>query len=247
MKAKKNVFGLILIVMIVLSGCANKPIAPISFNEDDAVYRLAWQYILADSATSQMTNAKITRLELMDSIKQDVSVYSLEYSIYESRQSGWCPGDSVYLYVRSNDGIAELIETKDIKESVQMKETAEELDAFESNAWKIDVSKPSDEPKLFLTNEIEEAINTAREYQERNGHFVINLWYDNEVFQSLIEAYAENSLYGMDAAAQRGDLIILNSDIYFDEDDKGVLGLNWKIILMRDGKDENWEVVDQGY
>ncbi len=77
---------------------------------------------------------------------------------------------------------------------------------------------------------------------------LINLWYDREKCLALVDEYRENStLYGMSEAAERGDLLILYSDIYFLNSDLEQLMREWKIVLMRDSKDTSWEIIDQGY
>lgn len=240
---------------LVLVACGSKDVDSPAENKD--VYRLAWQFIIQqlDSTVGVAAdNARITRLELVDYCVDSVSIYALEYSYSLEGKDGYVPGGtgqgSPYLFVIEEEGVTKLLGVRYTREILCS--GGYELVAAKLLAAKVtmDLSKPSTGSNDFTSAEIDAAIQAVQKKFSENFD-VINIWFDESFYLTTLETYKDNTLYGIDEAAARGDLIILLCDVYSYESEIDVVGgtlfPKWTVVLERNSPDELWSVVTYGY
>jgi len=261
-KKRMTVLLVTLLIPFILVACSNTSSENTtgSNNDPDAMFKIAWQYIVYQinnsSYTGQINGAKITRLELVDTYQsaagEAVNIYSLEYNFFINKEEGWVPGStgfgSPYLFVVNKDGSPQIIGveyTKDVLASGGYGKIAEEVIA---NDEILDFAKYSSDAAPYSQDEIEAAFNAVKNHYTMTDQLLINLWYDKEKCLAQVDEYSKTStLYGMAEAAARGDLLFLYSDIYSLNPDFEQLMMEMNIILIRDSEDAPWEIVDQGY
>jgi len=227
---------------------------------DDAITKTAWQYIVYQIDNSgdseQINGSEITRLELVDTYQptsgKSVNIYSLEYSFFLNKEDGWVSGSTdlgnPYLFIVNKDGSPQILGVEYSKDVLAggYKKTAEKVI---TNNEVLNFAKQSSSAEPFSEKEITAAMDVVKTNYAGNSQLLINLWYDPQKYQTDVEEYKGNTLYGMSEAAERGDLLTLYSDIYFPAPSGSSDGLmrGWKIVLIRDDKDAAWKIIDQGY
>lgn len=262
MKKAQTIFP-ILFICIVLAACSigKSNELQVEYTDSNAIYKVAWQYIVAqiNESTKLVSDAKITRMELVDTYNDNsntlqVSIYALEYVYSIEQESGYYPGGtskgSPYLFITNNNGNPKLLGVKFSKDILEeggfskITQTITEEDNY------VDFSKQSTDSATFQLNEINNAMKVVENYyldRTNESILLINTWFDESRYQNDVMDCLENSLYGINEAAERGDLIILYSDLYFFNSEAGHLSCNWKTIMTRDDKNASWQVVDAGY
>lgn len=264
-KQKKGFCILAGLLMLIVSACgANTPddtskdIAHSDGTEfivSEDIYEIAWQYIvsqleeLESSKGISIGNAEIVSLELADIYEaqnEQVQIYSLDYVYYVEGQDSACRAndgeENPYLFVGDQRGELELLGVEFLDNPISSR-YEEIISALRSTEPK-NFCKESSSSDTFVEDEIASAIEETRTYYSDNYH-VINVWFDEDSYQAALGDYLQNSLYGMDEAASRGDLITLNCDLYSISECQ--LYRNWRVALIRDNGDSQWKLVDQGY
>lgn len=252
----------IFLICILLTACSieNSNEAQGEYTDSDAIYKIALQYIVAqiNKEHVSISNAIINRIELVDShigsTNLQILVYALEYAYSIEGESGFLPGvtskGSPYLFIKDKGGAPQLVGIKFTKDILSEGGFSTSAKSFIEENCDIDLSKHSTESTAFQPDEIEDAIRAAENYYSESTNediLLINTWFDEECYQNDIIDCMENSLYGMDEAANRNDLIILYSDLYSFDSDAGNLLCNWKTIMIRDNINSPWRVVTSGY
>lgn len=221
-----------------------------------AVYQMAWRYAIREIEASgkDITNARITRLEPVALCRDGVSVYALEYAYQQAGASAEVPGGtgqgSPYLFVAGEGEGPRLLGvryTREVFLGGGYEATAAELLAAGET---VELAKQSTASDSFDEAEIDGAIQAVRTAWA-DQFDVIDLWFDEAVYQSELPSYQSNTLYGMDAAAARGDIIILRANVYQPVSDldprEGQLYRNWTVVLTRESGDSAWRIVSYGY
>ena len=262
---KCDFYILAVLLMLIVSACgANTPddtskdIAHSDGSEfivSEGIYEIAWQYIISQLEELESSKgfsigiADIFTLELAninEAQNEQVQIYSLDYVYYvEGQNSAWRAYDkkeNPYLFVKDQRGELELLGVEFLNNPVSRK--YEEIIGALHSTEPETVYKESSSSDAFSESEIAVAIEETRTYYSDN-YYVINVWFDEDSYQAALCDYLQNSLYGMDEAASRGDLITLNCDLYSISDCQ--LYRNWRVALIRDNKDFQWKLVDQGY
>ncbi len=243
-----------------LSACRANNTPTQEDNSNDAIskaaYQIAWKFIVhqIDQSTSPISNANISRLELVDTYENEVYIYALEYVYSIEGQPGYFEGGSgrgsPYLFISGQGEEPQLLGVKFTREILYDGGFATITINLLEEGSSVNLTKHSTGSHAFDTAEIEAAIRATRNYYD--GKFeVINVWFDDEIYESVLEDYKENTLYDMNIAASSGNLIVMRCDLYEVESEfdlnQGLLHMGMNIVLMRDKKGSAWEVADQGY
>ncbi|MGE4485915.1 MAG: M56 family metallopeptidase [Oscillospiraceae bacterium] len=230
-------------------------------SDDVTISKTAWQYIvyqIDDNGNgNEINGAKITKLELAGTYRpifgKSVGIYSLAYSLFLNENDGWVSGStdlgSPYLFVVNNNGSPQIIGIEYNRSILADGDYSDAAKKEIAHNEVLNFTKQSTVTEPFSEKEINAAMEVVKNNYTGDGQLLINLWYDREKYQTDLEDYKGNTLYGMSEAAERGDLLTLYSDIYFLDPSGSADGLmrGWKTILIRDSKDDAWKIIDQGY
>lgn len=259
---KIRIVTLLLLFSIILTACVTRKSNGPQFEyiNSDAVYKVAWQYVVAqiDKVNAQINDARITRLELVDTYKGSdnlaISIYALEFAYSIEEESGYCPGGtsagSPYLFIANDGEVPRLLGikfTKDILAEGGFSKAGQTV--VEENKT-LDFSKHSTASTIFQTTEIDAATKVAEKYYlEETGETIIpiNIWFDENRYHTDIMECLQNPLYGIDIAAKNNNLIILYGDLCVIDSEFEGLSRNWKTIMTRESIDAPWKIVDAGY
>lgn len=188
----------------------------------------------------------VVYVDMIDELRHHA--YSME------QESGYYPGGtsagSPYLFIENDNGMPQLLGVKFTKDVLAEGGFSKIGQIVMDENKNMDFSKHSTDSTVFQAMEIGAAIKVAENYyleETSESILPINTWFDENRYQTDVMDCLENPLYGMDEAAERNDLLILYSDLYFLDSDSGRLPRNWKTIMIRESTNSPWRVVDTGY
>lgn len=108
------------------------------------------------------------------------------------------------------------------------------------------------ESQYFSEAEIQEGINLVKEKFDFKDCTLLKLWYDEEKTEQMKEGYLNNGI-GLVNKVKPENVIVILSNFKVDKAGKnpvfsqGATYSNYNWILIRDNKDSQWTISDNGY
>lgn len=221
----------------------------------DRLIQLVWQYIsqqvgeYEEKNNRNINEAYIISLSVVDTYvsltDKEIEIYALDYGLFSNREEGWVINNnragSTYLFIEGKTSIIDIKYSEDILDLGGF-EVIKETALTQGNP--MDLSKQSTPTQLYSEDELNTAFNAVKENCADQELFIINLWFDDKINQERLSDYCGTELYGMGDAVERGDLIVVLGDVISED---GAYLHKWEFTLIRDGRENNWAVVNQGY